>query len=283
MLNASLGAEAMAAWGWRIPFLLALPLALTGLYLRFKVEETPAFQAALAKEQASSLQKAPVAELLARHKKPLLFLIAIVGVEAVASYVAKTYLPTYLVSTIGLGTTPALLSTSATLLFAAALVPFYATLSDRIGRKPLLLWGTVALVVVSIPAFILISSGSLVGAIVGQIIAIIPGTAISVSVVVMQAELFPTRVRYSGAALGYNTAYALFGGTAPFVAAALISAFGTKLMPGYYLVAFGLLGLLVIARLPETFRRDMLDVDQPWAADKANKADEADATVTTRS
>ena len=139
-------------------------------------------------------------------------------------------------------------------------------LSDRIGRKPLLLWGTVALVVVAIPAFMLISSGSLFGAILGQILAIIPGTAISVSVVVVQAELFPTQVRYSGAALGYNTAYALFGGTAPFVAAALIAAFGTKLMPAYYLVAFGLLGLLVIIRLPETFRRDMLDVDPQWAA-----------------
>jgi len=145
----------------------------------------------------------------------------------------------------------------------------FARLSDRVGRKPLLLWGTAALVVVAIPAFMLISTGTILGAVAGQVLAIIPGTAISVSVVVTQAELFPTRVRYSGAALGYNTSYALFGGTAPFVAAALIAAFGTKLMPGYYLVAFGLLGLLVISRLPETYRRDMIDADRSEATGDA--------------
>ena len=268
LLNAALGPDEMAAWGWRIPFLLALPLAVTGLYLRFKVEETPAFQAALAKEKHLQ-QRAPIADLLRDYKTPLLFLIAIVGVESVSSYVSKTYLPTYLISVIGLSSTPALLSTSGTLILAALLVPVFARLSDRVGRKPLLLWGTAALVVVAIPAFMLISTGTILGAVAGQVLAIIPGTAISVSVVVTQAELFPTRVRYSGAALGYNTSYALFGGTAPFVAAALIAAFGTKLMPGYYLVAFGLLGLLVISRLPETYRRDMIDADRSEATGDA--------------
>jgi MFS transporter, MHS family, proline/betaine transporter len=264
VLNATLGEETMAAWGWRVPFLLAFPLAITGLYLRFRVEESPAFQAALAKEQ-NIKQRAPIAELLREYRKPLLFLIAIVAVEAVASYVSKTYLPTYLIATIGLGATPALLTTAGTLLLAAALVPCFAQLSDRIGRKPLLFWGTVALAIVAVPAFMLVSTGSIAGVVAGQVLAIIPGTAISVSVVVTQAELFPTRVRYSGAAVGYNTAYALFGGTAPFVAAALISAFGTKLMPGWYLVAFALLGLLVITRLPETYRRDMIDAGRPGA------------------
>jgi MHS family proline/betaine transporter-like MFS transporter len=260
-LNAGLGSETMAAWGWRIPFLLALPLSIARLYLRFKVEETPAFKVAVEKEHLQ--QRAPVKELLSGYKKPLLFLICIVAVEAVASYIAKTYLPTYLTSTIGLNTTTALLTTSVTLVFAAALIPFYAVLGDRIGRKPLLIGGTLALVIVAIPAFLLIGTGSVAGAITGQILAIIPGTAISTAVVVTQAELFPTHVRYSGAAVGYNFAYAMFGGTAPFVAAALISATGTKLVPAVYLVIVGTIGLIVMTRLPETSRRNMDDAVRP--------------------
>ncbi len=260
-LSAWLGADTMADWGWRIPFLLSFPLSMAGLYLRFKVEETPAFQVALKKERLQ--EKAPLKQLLANYKKPLLLLIAIVAVEAVSSYIAKTYLPTYLINTIGLSTTTALLSTSVTLVFAACLIPFYAILSDRIGRKPLLIWGTVALIIVAIPAFLLIGSGSIAGAIGGQILAIIPGTAISTAVVVTQAELFPTHVRYSGAALGYNSAYAMFGGTAPFVAAALIAATDSKLMPAFYLVVIGVIGLIVMTRLPETSKRNMDDAVRP--------------------
>ncbi len=178
LLTGVMGQAQMLAWGWRITFLLSFPLAVAGLYLRFKVEETPAFKAVVAKEEAVR-QRVPIRELLSFHKKALLLLIAIVSVEAVASYVAKTYASTYLITTIGLNPSTALLSTSVTLLFAAALVPFFAVLSDRIGRKPLLLGGTIGLVVLAIPAFLLIGSGSLAGAVVGQVIAIIPGTAIS--------------------------------------------------------------------------------------------------------
>ena len=259
-LSAVLGRQQMLDWGWRIPFLLSLPLAVVGLYLRFKVEETPAFKAVMAKEKAAHA-RVPVRELFGFHKTALFLLIAIVSVEAVASYVAKTYASTYLIGTIGLRASAALLSTSVTLLFAAALVPAYAILSDRIGRRPLLIWGTIALVVVAVPAFLLIGSGTIAGAIVGQMIAIIPGTAISVAVVVAQAELFPARVRYSGASLGYNIAYAVFGGSAPYVAAALVAATGVKLMPAYYLIVIGVLGLFAMARLPETFEKDMIDAE----------------------
>jgi MHS family proline/betaine transporter-like MFS transporter len=256
-LTAILGEAQLMAWGWRIPFLLSLPLAGIGLYLRFKVEETPAFQAAVAKEETEH-QRVPMKQLFGHHKKALLLLICIVMVEAVASYVAKTYASTYLISTIGLSSSAALLSTSVTLLLAAAMIPFYALLSDRIGRKPLLIGGTIGLMVLAVPAFLLIGSGSLVGAIVGQIMAIVPGTAISVAVVVAQTELFPTEVRYSGASLGYNVAYALFGGTAPYVAAFLVASTGLKLMPAFYLIVIGAVGLIAMWKLPETFRKNLI-------------------------
>ena len=94
VLNASLGADAMAAWGWRIPFLLALPLSLAGLYLRFKVEETPAFQAALAREQESSTRRPRRGAAQRATRSRCCSSSPSSGVEAVASYVAKTYLPT---------------------------------------------------------------------------------------------------------------------------------------------------------------------------------------------
>lgn len=256
-LTAVLGEAQLMAWGWRIPFLLSLPLAGIGLYLRFKVEETPAFQAAVAKEEGEH-QRVPMKQLFGHHKKALLLLICIVMVEAVASYVAKTYASTYLISTIGLSSGAALLSTSVTLMLAAAMIPFYALLSDRIGRKPLLIGGTVGLMVLAVPAFLLIGSGSLVGAIVGQIMAIVPGTAISVAVVVAQTELFPTEVRYSGASLGYNVAYALFGGTAPYVAAFLVASTSLKLMPAFYLIVISAVGLIAMWKLPETFRKNLI-------------------------
>ncbi len=74
-----------------------------------------------------------------------------------------------------------------------------------------------------------------------------------------QGQLFPARVRYSGASLGYNVAYAIFGGSAPYVAAALVAASGLKLMPAFYLIVIGLLGLIAMVRLPETYRKSMID------------------------
>ncbi len=262
-LTAVLSDDQLHSWGWRIPFLMSAPLALIGLYLRFKIEETPAYQAVKKERSPAEKKHSPAKEAFRLHWRSILFLFAIVTVESVASYTAKTYLPTYLIATVGLNKTTALLTTSATLILSAILVPCYAILSDRIGRKPLLIGGTVALFAVSIPSFMLIGSGSVIGAIAGQMIAIIPGTAISVAVVVMQTELFPTNVRYTGAAIGYNTAYAAFGGTAPFVAAALISATGSKLAPGFYFMAIAAVFFIAVFKVPETYRKSLTAGSSP--------------------
>ncbi|GAA1290378.1 MFS transporter [Streptomyces javensis] len=274
-LTAVLTEDQLYSWGWRIPFLMAGPLAGVGLYLRFKIAETPAYQKV--QEAAPVKQPSPAREALVRHWRPILLLFAIVTVESVASYTAKTYLPTYLIATVGLSKTTALLTTSATLVLSAVLVPCYALLSDRVGRKPLLIGGTVTLFAVSVPSFLMIGSGSVAGAVAGQMLAIIPGTAISVAVVVMQTELFPTSVRYTGAAIGYNTAYAAFGGSAPFAAAALITATGTKLAPGFYFMAIAAVFFVALVKIPETFRRSLsADADSGFGtgADSASSARE---------
>jgi MFS transporter, MHS family, proline/betaine transporter len=138
------------------------------------------------------------------------------------------------------------------------LVPIVGDLGDRIGRKPLLFIGSVGFVVLSVPGYLLAGSGGLVTAILGQLLVALPWSFVVSAVVVTQVEIFPTRVRYSGASVGYNVAYMIFGGTAPLVATFLVARTGSDIAPGVYLVAVALVVFFVAFAVPETYRYSLL-------------------------
>ncbi|MGW3472901.1 MFS transporter [Saccharopolyspora sp. NPDC000995] len=242
------------SWGWRIPFLIAGPLSLIGFYLRLKAAETPQFRAL---EESGRKESAPLRTVLTKYRAAVLMIMAIAGLNSVAMYTLTSYMPTYLKKNVGTDATTATVTNSIVVVLVCVLVPLCGLLSDRIGRKKVLITGTVGLVVVAVPSFLILSSGASGAAILGQVIYILPFCCVAAILSTVMCELFPTAVRYSGASTGYNLAYAIFGGTAPFVGQFLVDQTGVLSAPGFYVAALALLVVPVALLVPETCRRSL--------------------------
>jgi MHS family proline/betaine transporter-like MFS transporter len=246
---------AYASWGWRIPFLVGGPLALVGLWIRLRMEETPAFRRVQSTEHVEGV---PVREAIRHHSREIVLVFAIASLSALGAYTLGAYFVTYLQEVVGLDPTTAILANFTAFFVTVPLVPLVGALGDRIGRKPLLFIGSVGFVVLSVPGYLLAGSGGLVTAILGQLLVALPWSFVVSAVVVTQVEIFPTRVRYSGASVGYNVAYMIFGGTAPLVATFLVARTGSDIAPGVYLVAVALVVFFVAFAVPETYRFSLL-------------------------
>ncbi|MBC3194512.1 MFS transporter [Pseudonocardia sp. C8] len=232
-VSAAVGAEAMAEWGWRIPFLLAAPLAGVAFWIRIKLEDTPEFTA-MADE--GTLDPNPVRTMFA-ERRPLWIIVGIGAFHTASFYGVFTYLPTYIGTVNKYGATFALVSTLITAVAVMITLPVVATLSDRIGRKPVLLGGSVAFAAAVYPVFMLITVGVPAVAMIGQLLlGVLAGFYLAASAVAMP-ELFPAPVRGTGVAIGFNVPNAVFGGSAPFIATFLIQQTGHIASPAWYLLA----------------------------------------------
>ncbi len=247
-LRSGLSEAAQLSFGWRIPFLLAGPLGLVGLYIRLRLEDTPEFRAL---RGAGGVARSPIREMVAGNYRSILQTVGLAIFPNAGFYIVLTYLQTYLTRESGLSPTGASLSTTLVLLVAMALIPPLGDLSDRVGRRPLLAASCLGYALLSYPAFLLMARGGPLAAVLthaalGALLAGFLGTLLATL-----TELFPTRVRYSGFALGHNLAVALFGGLAPFVATYLISVTGSPLAPAYYLMAAAVATLVTLATVRE--------------------------------
>lgn len=244
----------MQAWGWRLPFLIAAPLGLVGLYMRLRLDESPAFQALAAEAHPAH---SPLRETLRNHGATIVCLSAFISATALSFYMFTTYLATYM-QVVGGATRPtALLASLAALVFAALLCPFIGRYSDRVGRRRTILTAGASLIVAVYPAFTLAASGSLLASALGAMLLAVGAVTCGVVTAVLLSEQFPTRVRYTASAFTYNLAYTVFGGTAPLVATWLIELTGDRMSPAYYLIAIALLALAGGMTLPETSRRSL--------------------------
>lgn len=251
-LQVSLSPEDMAAWGWRIPFLIAGPLGLVGLYLRTKLEDTPAF---LALEQKAEVSDSPLRDVLTRHWRPIMVCIGLVLFYNVAVYTILFYMPTYLQTTAGLAETPALLYILAMMVIIMIVIVPVGALSDRIGRKPLIMTSCIGFIVLSYPAFLLLNTGTVGGTVGGLAIL---GTLLVMLLGTMSATLpalFDTDVRYGGFSIGYNISTSLFGGTAPAILALLVTSTGDNAIPGAYVAVAALLSLAAVVVVRESAGR----------------------------
>jgi MFS transporter, MHS family, proline/betaine transporter len=256
---AALGEQTYAAWGWRIPFLIGGPLALVGLFIRLRMDETPAFREL--KEREDPVESTPAREAVREHGRSILLVFAIASLSALGAYTLGTYFPTYLQEVVGFDRTTAIAANFLAFFVTVPLVPLVGLLGDRIGRKPLLFIGIPGFVLLSVPGYLLASSGNFFAAILGQLLVALPWSFVVSAVVVVIVEVFPTRVRYSGASIGYNLGYMIFGGTAPIVATYLVSATGSDIAPAIYLVVVALLVAPAALLLPETRRYALLRGD----------------------
>ncbi|WP_431712052.1 MFS transporter [Glutamicibacter uratoxydans] len=254
LLTGMLSAEDMQSWGWRIPFLLAAPMGLIGRYIRTKLEDSPAFKE-LAKED--QVIKAPVSSLFREHWRRLLLASGAVLLNAVGFYVILSYMPTYLSQELGLDETRSYIATTVALATYIGFIFLTGMLSDRFGRKKVLMSASILFVLLTVPAFMLLETGSflliiLVQIMLGAMLTLNDGTLPS-----YLAEMFPTRVRYSGFAVSFNLSNALFGGTAPFVATLLIATSGNLLAPGWYLMGAAVISLIAVACSVETSKKPL--------------------------
>ncbi|WPB94598.1 MFS transporter [Streptomyces malaysiensis] len=248
LLSTGLDESQLTAWGWRVPFLISAPLGVIGFIIRNKIEDTPEYRAL---EANDTVARTPVRELFRHHKPQLLQAAGLMAAMHVPFYAVLTYLVTYETDHLGHSAGSAALLSTVISLLGLVLVPVFGLLSDRVGRKPVFVGATAALLVLSTPAFLLMRSGLagtwIAGLLLGAILAAILGTY-----AVWSAEIFPTRTRQSGLSIAYNITAALFAGTVPYLMTVLISATGSTLVPGPYLMVFAAGGLIAALSLKET-------------------------------
>lgn len=254
VLNGVLNTEQMETWGWRLPFLLAAPMGLIGRYIRTRLEDTPAFKELAAQDD---VVKAPVKQMFRDHWPRLLQAVGAVLLNAVGFYVILSYMPTYLSEEIGVGATEAYIATTVALLTYIGFIFLTGMLSDRYGRKKVLISASLSFIVLTVPAFMLLGTGNylviiLVQIGLGAMLTLNDGTLPS-----FLAEMFPTRIRYTGFAVSFNLSNALFGGTAPFMATLLIVATASELAPAWYLVAAAIISLIAVLCSKETSREPL--------------------------
>ncbi|MGE2735787.1 MFS transporter [Mycolicibacterium vaccae] len=262
LLQAALPPEAMESYGWRIPFLIAGPLGLVGLYIRLRLGDTPQF-AELSK--ADKTADSPLREAISTARPQILQVLGLFIVFNIGYYVVFTFLPTYFIKTLEFSKTASFVSITLACAVALVLILPMAVLSDRIGRRPLLIAGAAAFVVLAYPLFLLLNSGSLVAAIAAHcVLAAIESIYISAAVSA-GVELFATRVRFSGFSVGYNLCVAIFGGTTPYVVTWLTATTGNPVAPAFYLITAAVISLATVLTLRESAGRTLAQV-HPGAA-----------------
>ena len=249
LLTHALGDAAMNDWGWRIPFLLAAPLGLGGLYMRRNMEDSAAFY----KLQASGkIEKSPLRKTLSSSGRALLFCVGFVVVKAVSSWVLQSFMPGYLSTHLHYSRTDSYLITTLGLLSVAVCMPLTGYLSDRWGRRPLMLMGCGGFILLTYPAMLLMTQGSVMTSIaamslLGVFVAMFNGGCGAAMV-----ELFPTAIRYGGIAVAYNLTVAVFGGVTPLASASLIAWTGDPLSPAWYVMITALVSFIAVWFAKET-------------------------------
>ncbi|SNS31447.1 MFS transporter, MHS family, proline/betaine transporter [Sphingomonas laterariae] len=255
-----LGDAAMHQWGWRIPFLVAAPMGLIGMYLRARMEDTPVFL----DQHKTGTASPSLALLVQRHWRPLLVVGGLVVALNVVNYTLLSYMPTYLQRRIGLSADEALIVPIIGMLFMMALLPFAGALSDRIGRRPMWRWSLIGLIVAVVPLYMLMATG-LPGAIAAFILLGLLYVPQLATISATFPALFPTSVRFAGFAIAYNVSTSIFGGTAPAIGSGLITITGNELMPAFYMMLACMIGLAALRFMPETAGRSLRD--DPFATE----------------
>jgi len=259
-LTAFITPQQLLDWGWRIPFYIAAPLGLFGLYIRLKLEETPAFQKHMEKQEQieDSKPRQTLFEMLRKYWRPMLQCIGLVLLFNVSNYMLTSYMPSYLTSVLGLSELSGLMLIMVVMFIMMPMTLLLGFWNDRLGRKPVLLAGAVGLILFSIPALMLIGQGGVVGVFCGLMLLGVLHTFFSGTMPSALPALFTTNTRYSALAIGFNISVSLFGGTTPLITSWLVSETGNVLVPAYYLMGAALIGAITVLTLKETARKPLI-------------------------
>lgn len=281
VLNLWIGEDAMIEWGWRIPFFIAGPMGLIGLYLRLKLEDTPAFRKQLDEHDAKVKQNETggreIGKIFTKFWRALLICMGLVILYNVTNYMVTAYLPTYFTDVLGRSQGSADLLVLLSMLVVVVVIVFIGRLSDRIGRKPIFAIGAVGQIVFAIPCFVLIGRDGFVLPAIGCLVLGLLLACFAAPTASTLPALFPTAVRYGALSIGFNLAVSLFGGTTPLINSALVSATGSNLVPAFYLIVSGIVGLVAVYYLRESANQPL--EGSPPQVDTEQEAAELYATA----
>ena len=251
---------AVNEWGWRIPFLLAGPLGLIAHYIRTKLEDSPTYQ-----EMQKAMTKAddsnhPIRDLFKNHLRELIISFGAAMLNAVGFYVVLTYLPVYLETVVMMPANESSLITTICLIAYVAFIFGSGHLSDKFGRKKMLIIACVSFIVLTVPAFMLLNTAQFWTVLAVELVMCLALTINDGTLSSYLTETFPTAVRYTGFALSFNLANALFGGSASFISTALIAATGSNLAPAWYMVGVSCIALVAMILSHEHTGKELSDV-----------------------
>lgn len=271
VLSSVLGEQRFMAWGWRLPFFLALPLGVIGLYLRHALEETPAFQKHSENLQQHSAADAPqpvsFAEIARGHWRSLLSCVGLVIATNVTYYMLLTYMPSYLSHNLHYPEDHGILIIIVVMLGMLFVQPVIGLLSDRFGRRPFVIGGSIGLLLLAVPCFMLITSGSLVLIFAGLLVLAVLLNAFTGVMASSLPAMFPTKIRYSALAIAFNISV-LIAGLTPTLSAWLVEVTQNLYMPAYYLMTIAVVGLITGILMKETANLPLKGAT-PAASDKA--------------
>ncbi|MEM1361633.1 MAG: MFS transporter [Pseudomonadota bacterium] len=251
-LSAAFPADVLQDWGWRIPFFCGIFVAITSYFIRRGITV----------EAQSRTLKFPLAEAIRHHWQPLLIVIFLNSGFAVLLYTGYIYLAGWLVSEVGETHAEAMTINSIGMFALILMVPFFAILSDRVGRKPLMFVGFSALVVLAHPLAWAMSHPDPRIILAGQLVYSLFMALFMAPLPATLTELFPSKVRVTAVGIGYNISFGIFGGTAPMIATWLVGTTKDPTFFAWYVMAMALLSLITMFFLKETAQTENLGASE---------------------
>ncbi|PLP96811.1 MFS transporter [Cupriavidus pauculus] len=244
-----LGPDALSAWGWRIPFLSAIPMVLISFLVRKRIEESVAFQQF---QQHNEPTKAPLTEVFSQHMPAVVKVLVLAFGQNVGYWIGLVFMNIYLTTYLKYDKATVYWIMACVSITMALLMPFWGGLSDRLGRRKVLAIGFVGYAVLVLPMMMLMDQHSIGLAFLAMLIVALPMPIVQSVGYPTYSEQFPTRVRYSGMAFSFNIGAILGGGVTPYVATALIGSTGNLLSPAYLLMGGSAIALLTLLWVKET-------------------------------
>lgn len=266
VLFITLSGEQMASWGWRIPFLIGLPLGLVGFYLRRNLEESPIYENELSNDET---EEESFLSILRNHKKDVLVAFVAVAFFNVTNYMLLSYMPSYLDEVIGLSSATGTVLITIAMFIMIPLAFMFGKIGDKTGNKAVILIGLGGLTLLSALAFYLINLNGLAFISLGILIL---GVLLSIYEGTMPGTLpamFYSDVRYRSLSVTFNVSVSIFGGTTPLLSTWLVHQTRNNLAPGFYLTVVSIIGFLVMAFLFKSTSGKSLKGSYPTVSSKS--------------
>lgn len=249
LITTVLPEAALYDWGWRIPFICGILIAVYGVHMRKNVPDSPEFLKMKAETKQEAEPHTPVKDLFLRHKKPILTVMGLLVGSSATYYLLITYMPTYISQFMGTSLSSAFVVNTSVIAINLLLCPLVGKLIDKVGRRKCLIVGCVGFLLLSYPVFSILIQQTNPGIMIALLgVLIVFQTILAVAIAVVSAEVFPTKLRNSGIGFSYNLAAAIFGGLAPLAATALIAGTGDQLS-----ITYLILGSILITFLTTVF------------------------------